>query len=168
MYIVDSKVVRAHSFCEPMHGGAWRATRGSSPPTIPHHGRTFFLSLRHIVGSVAVSSNSTPAHTASHCPETSSAAHPPTNYPTTPLFPPTCLLALAITTTNMSADLVSLLLQFQPDSPQLKQRREYDQQARNFVSQLSNVSPSHWQKGADTPQDVLTVSGLLKALKPVC
>jgi COP9 signalosome complex subunit 3 len=68
----------------------------------------------------------------------------------------------------MSADLISLLLQFQPDSPQLKQRREYDQQARNFVSQLSNVSPSHWQKGADTPQDVLTVSGLLKALKPVC
>jgi COP9 signalosome complex subunit 3 len=57
----------------------------------------------------------------------------------------------------MSADLVNLLLQFQPDAPEVKQRREYDQQARNFVAQLSNVSPSHWQKGADTAQDVLAV-----------
>jgi COP9 signalosome complex subunit 3 len=65
----------------------------------------------------------------------------------------------------MSADLVSLLLQFQPDSPQLRQKREYDQQARNFVSQLANVSPSHWQKGADTPQDVLTVCDPLGGLQ---
>jgi COP9 signalosome complex subunit 3 len=57
----------------------------------------------------------------------------------------------------MTADLVNLCLQFQPESPELKQKRDYDQQARNFVSQLSNVSPAHWQKGADTPQDVLTV-----------
>ncbi|KAH4203988.1 hypothetical protein HBH96_000730 [Parastagonospora nodorum] len=57
----------------------------------------------------------------------------------------------------MSADLVNLLLQFQPDAPEVKQRRDYDQAARNFVSQLSNISSSHWQKGADTPQDVLTV-----------
>ncbi|KAL5120948.1 hypothetical protein ACEQ8H_001136 [Pleosporales sp. CAS-2024a] len=57
----------------------------------------------------------------------------------------------------MSADLVSLLLQFQPEAPELKQRREYDQQARNFVTQLSNVSASHWQKGADSSQDVLSV-----------
>ncbi|KAF1945779.1 hypothetical protein EJ02DRAFT_473705 [Clathrospora elynae] len=57
----------------------------------------------------------------------------------------------------MSAELVSLLLQFQPDSPQLKTRLDYDRAARNFVSQVSNISASHWSKGADTPQDVLTI-----------
>ncbi|KAF2027902.1 hypothetical protein EK21DRAFT_114390 [Setomelanomma holmii] len=57
----------------------------------------------------------------------------------------------------MTADLVTVLLQFQPESPELKQRRDYDQAARSFVSQLSNISASHWSKGADTPQDVLAV-----------
>jgi hypothetical protein len=64
----------------------------------------------------------------------------------------------------MSADLVSILFQFQPDSPELKQKLEYDQQARSFVAQLSNISASHWQKGADTPQDVLEVSAYHEAL----
>ena len=57
----------------------------------------------------------------------------------------------------MSAELIAVLLQFQPDAPELKQRREYDQAARSFVSQLSTLSASHWLKGVDTPQDVLTV-----------
>jgi COP9 signalosome complex subunit 3 len=65
----------------------------------------------------------------------------------------------------MSGDLVSLLLQFQPDAPELKQKREYDQAARNFVSQVSNIPASHWQKGADTPQDVLTVCFQHQALQ---
>jgi COP9 signalosome complex subunit 3 len=57
----------------------------------------------------------------------------------------------------MAADLLSVLLQFQPESAEVKHKRDYDQQARNFVSQLSNISAAHWQKGADTPQDVLKV-----------
>jgi hypothetical protein len=57
----------------------------------------------------------------------------------------------------MSTDLVSVLLQFQPDAPELKSRRDYDQAARNFVTQLSNISASHWTKAADTPDDVLEV-----------
>ncbi|OAL01262.1 hypothetical protein IQ06DRAFT_293363 [Phaeosphaeriaceae sp. SRC1lsM3a] len=57
----------------------------------------------------------------------------------------------------MAVDLVELLLEFQPDSPELKHKRDYDQQARKFVSELSNVSASQWQKGADSPQDALTL-----------
>jgi COP9 signalosome complex subunit 3 len=57
----------------------------------------------------------------------------------------------------MSGDLLTVLLQFQPDSEELKQRRDYDQAARSFVSQLNNISASHWSKGVDTPQDVLAV-----------
>jgi hypothetical protein len=61
----------------------------------------------------------------------------------------------------MSAELTTILLSFQPDSPELVQRREYDAKARQFVSQLSPISSTHWSKGAETPQDVLSVS-------PVC
>jgi COP9 signalosome complex subunit 3 len=57
----------------------------------------------------------------------------------------------------MSSDLLTLLLQFQPEAPELKDRREYDLAARNFVQQVTTISPLQWQKGADTPQDVLTV-----------
>ncbi|KAF1916104.1 hypothetical protein BDU57DRAFT_573758 [Ampelomyces quisqualis] len=57
----------------------------------------------------------------------------------------------------MAADLLSTLLQFQPGSADVQQKRDYDQQARGFVSQLSSISAAHWQKGGDTPQDVLTV-----------
>jgi COP9 signalosome complex subunit 3 len=57
----------------------------------------------------------------------------------------------------MSGDLLNILLQFQPDAPELKQKRDYDQAARSFVLQVANISPSHWQKGADTPQDVFRV-----------
>ncbi|KAL6707557.1 hypothetical protein ACN47E_003906 [Coniothyrium glycines] len=57
----------------------------------------------------------------------------------------------------MSAELVSILLQFQPDAPELKQRREYDKAAYAFALQLANISSSHWAKGADTQQDVLAV-----------
>ena len=63
----------------------------------------------------------------------------------------------------MSAEFTSILLQFQPESPELKQRRDYDQAARSFVSQLANISAGHWLKAADTPQDVLTVSLLQSA-----
>jgi COP9 signalosome complex subunit 3 len=57
----------------------------------------------------------------------------------------------------MSGDLLNVLLHFQPDSLSIKSNRDYDQAARSFVSQLSNISPSHWSKAADTPQDVLVV-----------
>ncbi|KAI8938246.1 hypothetical protein NX059_005906 [Plenodomus lindquistii] len=57
----------------------------------------------------------------------------------------------------MAAELVKMLLQFQPDSPDLKQRRDYDQAARSFVLQLSNISASHWSKSTETQQDVLTI-----------
>lgn len=57
----------------------------------------------------------------------------------------------------MAADIASILLQFQPESPELKQKRDYDLAARTFVSQLSNISAGHWVKGADTQQDVLTI-----------
>jgi hypothetical protein len=57
----------------------------------------------------------------------------------------------------MADNLVSILLSFQPDSPELEKRRDYDNAARNFVSQVSTISQSHWNKGADTQQDVLTV-----------
>jgi COP9 signalosome complex subunit 3 len=57
----------------------------------------------------------------------------------------------------MSSDIATISLQFQPDNPDFKTRRDYDQAARSFVSQLSNLSSSAWSKGADTPQDVLTV-----------
>ncbi|KAF2477928.1 uncharacterized protein BDR25DRAFT_275470 [Lindgomyces ingoldianus] len=55
----------------------------------------------------------------------------------------------------MSSELLSILFSFQPDDVELQQKREYDNQARNFVSTLSNISPQHFLKGADTAQDVL-------------
>lgn len=60
----------------------------------------------------------------------------------------------------MAVELPALLLQFQPESEDLKSRQKYDQAAKAFVKQLDNVSASHWSKGADTPQDVLEVSRL--------
>ncbi|KAJ4375042.1 hypothetical protein N0V83_002121 [Neocucurbitaria cava] len=57
----------------------------------------------------------------------------------------------------MSAELTSILLQFQPESPDLKHKRDYDQAARSFVSQLASISAAHWLKGAETAQDVLPV-----------
>lgn len=58
---------------------------------------------------------------------------------------------------TMTADLTTVLLQFQPEAEELKSRQKYDQAARQFVTQLNNISASHWSKGADTPQDVLEV-----------
>jgi hypothetical protein len=57
----------------------------------------------------------------------------------------------------MSGELTSILLSFQPDSPELEKRRDYDTKARHFVSQLSNIPSAPWSKGADTSQDVLSV-----------
>ncbi|KAF2819768.1 hypothetical protein CC86DRAFT_412689 [Ophiobolus disseminans] len=57
----------------------------------------------------------------------------------------------------MAESLLQVLLQFQPEAPEVKQKRDYDQAARNFSAQVSNISSSHWQKGADTSSDVLTV-----------
>jgi COP9 signalosome complex subunit 3 len=57
----------------------------------------------------------------------------------------------------MSADLLNLLFSFQPDAPEFEQKSAYDTQARQFAHQVSNVSSQHFQKGADTPQDVLEV-----------
>lgn len=61
----------------------------------------------------------------------------------------------------MTADLTTLLLQFQPEAEELSSRQKYDQAARQFATQLNNVSASHWTKGADTAQDVLEVGGPL-------
>jgi COP9 signalosome complex subunit 3 len=58
----------------------------------------------------------------------------------------------------MAGHLVDSLLSFQPDSPELQPRREYDKAAREFVSNISNIAPSHYLKGADTTNDVLDVS----------
>lgn len=60
----------------------------------------------------------------------------------------------------MSADLVAVLLSFQPDAPQLEQRREYDRQAREFVKQISGLTQAQFLKGADSPQDPLNVCQL--------
>jgi COP9 signalosome complex subunit 3 len=60
----------------------------------------------------------------------------------------------------MAAELLSILLGFQPDAPELQQRREYDKAAREFVSNISNITPSHFLKGVDTTNDVLSVSGI--------
>ncbi|KAF2878117.1 hypothetical protein BDV95DRAFT_509836 [Massariosphaeria phaeospora] len=57
----------------------------------------------------------------------------------------------------MSSDLLSLLLSFQPDAPELQQKRDYDHAARQFVIQLYNVQQHYFLKGADTPQDVLSI-----------
>lgn len=54
-------------------------------------------------------------------------------------------------------DLLNILLGFQPDAPELQERREYDKQAREFVDGLNKVGTSHFLKSADTPQDVLNV-----------
>ncbi|KAF2739397.1 hypothetical protein EJ04DRAFT_484181 [Polyplosphaeria fusca] len=55
----------------------------------------------------------------------------------------------------MSSELLQALWSFQPDSPEVQQKREYDHQARQFRHQVSNISTSHFLKGAETPQDVL-------------
>ena len=60
----------------------------------------------------------------------------------------------------MAVELPALLLQFQPESEEVKSRQKYDQAAKAFVKQLDNVSASHWSKSADTPQDVLEASRL--------
>lgn len=57
----------------------------------------------------------------------------------------------------MSADLLNVLFSFQPDDPELLQKREYDSAIRSFVSTVASISPQHFLKGADTPQDVLEV-----------
>lgn len=57
----------------------------------------------------------------------------------------------------MAVELPAVLLQFQPESEEVKSRQKYDQAAKAFVKQLDNVSAAHWSKGVDTPQDVLEV-----------
>jgi COP9 signalosome complex subunit 3 len=47
----------------------------------------------------------------------------------------------------MSTELTTILLSFQPDSPELAKRRDYDSKARSFVSQLNAIQPSNWSKG---------------------
>ncbi|KNG50610.1 checkpoint protein kinase [Stemphylium lycopersici] len=57
----------------------------------------------------------------------------------------------------MSGELATILLSFDPNSPDVEKRRDYDSKARSFVSQLSNMPASQWLKGADTEQDPLVV-----------
>ena len=68
----------------------------------------------------------------------------------------------------MTVELPALLLQFQPESEELRSRHKYDQAARGFVKQLDNVSTPHWLKSADTPQDVLEVRTLERLVSWVC
>ncbi|KAJ4303752.1 hypothetical protein N0V90_002653 [Kalmusia sp. IMI 367209] len=57
----------------------------------------------------------------------------------------------------MSADLVHSLLSFQPDAPELQQRREYNKEAVDFVKHVHSLSAASFLKGADSPQDPLDV-----------
>ena len=57
----------------------------------------------------------------------------------------------------MASDLFTLLVSFQPDAPELKQKTKYDAEVRAFINQLHSVNSSYFLKGADTPQDVLEV-----------
>lgn len=57
----------------------------------------------------------------------------------------------------MSSDLLSFLFSFQPDAPEVQQKRDYDTQARNFVQQIANTGSQYFLKGADTSQDLLEV-----------
>ncbi|KAF2711703.1 hypothetical protein K504DRAFT_475490 [Pleomassaria siparia CBS 279.74] len=54
-----------------------------------------------------------------------------------------------------SAELFGVLVSFQPDAPEVQQKRDYDAQARDFVQRVANIGPSHFLKGADTSQDLL-------------
>ncbi|KAF1979970.1 hypothetical protein BU23DRAFT_549136 [Bimuria novae-zelandiae CBS 107.79] len=55
----------------------------------------------------------------------------------------------------MSAELVTLLANFQPDAQELQQRCNYDKEAREFVKHVSGLSQAQALKGADSPQDPL-------------
>ncbi|KAF1949316.1 hypothetical protein CC80DRAFT_429572 [Byssothecium circinans] len=57
----------------------------------------------------------------------------------------------------MSGELLNVLLGFQPQAPELRERREYDKHAREFLDALHKIAPSYFLKGADTPQDILNV-----------
>jgi len=57
----------------------------------------------------------------------------------------------------MAADLAETLLQFQPEAPQLRQRREYDLAARGFALQLSSLPAAQWPQDAETEQRILGV-----------
>lgn len=57
----------------------------------------------------------------------------------------------------MASELLNIMLGFQPDSPELQQKRVYDHAAREFVGALNSIASHHFQKGADTSQDILTV-----------
>lgn len=57
----------------------------------------------------------------------------------------------------MAAELLNILLSFQPDAPELQQKREYDKAAREFVANITNINASHYLKGADMSQDILSV-----------
>jgi len=59
----------------------------------------------------------------------------------------------------MAAELLNILLGFQADAPELQQKREYDRAAREFVTNISNISPSNYLKATEAPNDILGVSG---------
>ncbi|KAL5429258.1 hypothetical protein PMIN06_012746 [Paraphaeosphaeria minitans] len=57
----------------------------------------------------------------------------------------------------MSAEIITSLLSFQPDAPELQQKREYDKEAREFIKLVNGLTPATFLKGADSPQDPLNV-----------
>ena len=60
----------------------------------------------------------------------------------------------------MSAELINALLGFQPDAPELQQRREYDKEAVDFVKRVHSLNAANFLKGADSSQDPLDVRRL--------
>jgi hypothetical protein len=108
--------------------------------------------------SLLVSSNSSSANSLSRRVLSNSNKRPNTPHRHLPTIPPPLPSRSTTGDATMSADLTTILLQFQPESEELRQRQKYDLAARSFVTQLNNISQSHWLKGADTPQDVLEVS----------
>ena len=55
------------------------------------------------------------------------------------------------------AEILDTLLAFQPDAPELQQKRDYDKHIREFVAHITSIPASQYTKGADTPQDFLSV-----------
>jgi len=65
----------------------------------------------------------------------------------------------------MATEIIAALLSFQPDAPELRERREYDREARDFVFRVHSLSATNFLKGADSPQDPLNVRAYMYFLE---
>ncbi|OCK79465.1 hypothetical protein K432DRAFT_330100 [Lepidopterella palustris CBS 459.81] len=55
------------------------------------------------------------------------------------------------------ADLLSLLFSFQPDSPDIKSKLDYDRQIRTYIDSVLRIPVPVYLKGADSAQDLLEI-----------